>query len=446
VSNEEGDCLNQIKMECNEELVCLTKVNGERWERNILSLRPGNLSFLNADSFCLEWSIQPDCFLSIKIGSDQTVLITACPTRDTVRKLTEFEIELDSLEHVQKLKEFLENGNFVPATRKKLLVIINPASGKGKAPKIWKKIAKMIESTDNEFEVVLTEKAGHAKEIAKNLAVDEYGGVVTVSGDGGLWEITNGLYARSDWPEVCSRVPLGLVPGGSGHAMHCSLLFHQKEPFDQEYVVSALNVAHGNSMAYDYIECSTKSSKFISLFGIAWGVIPFCDVGSEFMRFLGPSRGKILALWRWIFPIFWDGKVHYQPFDVPDDGLMPGIEDPVPHSWKTVEGPFLNVYACKQPWLDYEMFFCPDAKPDDGIIWLVIIKDTITRKEGMLWMLNAGSAGHLHSQSTIIVPVRKFRFVPSQPESAAMTVDAEHLAGGVVQGVVRTPQVQIMVK
>ena len=164
------------------------------------------------------------------------------------------------------------------------------------------------------------------------------------------------------------------------------------------------------------------------------------------MRFLGPSRGKLLAIWRLISPRFHTGTVYYQPFGEQNDDEMPDIGDPVPSSWKSIDGPFLNVYACKQPWLDYEMFFCPDAKPDDGIIWLVIIKATISRKDSVYWLLNGESSGHLDSQHTMIFPITAFRFVPSEGSSAPMTVDAELLAGGVVQGVIRQSGVKVMVK
>merc|ERR1712142_1207152 len=292
----------------------------------------------------------------------------------------------------------MKKSSYIPAKRKKILVLINPASGKGKASKIWTEVASMTADTDTEFEVQLTKRAGHSKEILHDLDLDQYGGVVTVSRDGGLYDIINGLYSRQDWKEVHDKFPIGLVPGGSGHAMHCSLLFHQKERFDQEYVVSALNIGRGNLMTYDYIECSNKTSKFVSLFGVAWGVVPEVDVGSEFMRFLGPNRGRLLGLWRLIYPRFHQGTVYYRPHSDDDDGSLPGIDDPVPTSWKSIEGPFLNVYACKQPWLDYEMFFCPDAKPDDGIIWLVIIMGTINRKDSIYWLLNGESSGHLKSQ------------------------------------------------
>jgi len=428
------------------ELGCLVKVNGEKWERKVLRFGNGSIEFLNGESFSLELIVMPDSCLSFTKISELVVVITACPKEDGTRKLTIFEVQFYRQDHLRKLLDFMVNENFAPIVRKKILVLINPASGKGKAPQIWKQIAEMTAGTGIDFEVLLTKRAGHAKEIVQNMDVEPYDGVVTVSGDGGLWEITNGLYARKDWPNVCTTLPVGIVPGGSGHAMHCSLLFHQKESFNQEYLVAALNIVRGKEMPYDYIECSTRTSTFLSLFGVAWGVIPEVDVGSEFMRFLGPSRGKILAIWRWFYPRIHCGTVHFQPFEDSNPSEMPDINCPVPSSWKTIEGPFLNVYACKQPWLDYEMFFCPDAKPDDGVLWLVIIMAAITRKDALYWMLNGATSGHLQSKNTMIFPIRAFRFVPSEPESAPMTVDAELLPGGLVQGAIKQNGVRIMVK
>ena len=53
------------------------------------------------------------------------------------------------------------------------------------------------------------------------------------------------------------------------------------------------------------------------------------------------------------------------------------------------QGPFFNVYACKQPWLDYSLQLCPDAAPGDGKLWLVIMDASITHRDGAYWMLNA---------------------------------------------------------
>ena len=83
------------------------------------------------------------------------------------------------------------------------------------------------------------------------------------------------------------------------------------------------------------------------------------------------------------------GTVYYLPFSQDSKpSRLPDIDQPLPPSWKALQvrnflilflafnfppkGPFFNVYACKQPWLDYQMYFCPDARPDDGKLWLII--------------------------------------------------------------------------
>ena len=83
------------------------------------------------------------------------------------------------------------------------------------------------------------------------------------------------------------------------------------------------------------------------------------------------------------------GTVYYLPFSQDSKPLgLPDIDQPLPPTWKALQvrnflilflvfnfapkGPFFNVYACKQPWLDYQMYFCPDARPDDGKLWLII--------------------------------------------------------------------------
>jgi len=256
---------------------------------------------------------------------------------------------------------------------KKFLVLINPVSGKGKAKDIWGQVYEMLSGVERDFEIVITERAGQAMEMTRDLDISRYAGVVTVSGDGGLYEVINGLYLRPDWPGVNENIRVGIVPGGSGHAVHCSLLHHQKENFSSELEVAALSLAHDNSLHHDTVECQTKNKRFISVFGVAWGAIPEIDLKSEFLRFLGPNRAWITAVWKWIFPSLISGTVYYLPFSKDSQTVkLPHIDDPLPPTWKALQGPFFNVYACKQPWLDYQMYFCPDAMPDDGKLWLVV--------------------------------------------------------------------------
>ena len=54
---------------------------------------------------------------------------------------------------------------------------------------------------------------------------EKYCGLIIISGDGLVHEVVNGLAQRSDWDDICD-IPMGIVPGGSGNALNCSIL-HQ---------------------------------------------------------------------------------------------------------------------------------------------------------------------------------------------------------------------------
>ena len=98
-------------------------------------------------------------------------------------------------------------------------------------------MAAILDQTDTTFDTVVTERAGQAQEMVEQLDLGTtyilhtvsmisrvsmspglYDGVVTVSGDGGLHELLNGLYSRRgrEGDQVMARIQLGIVPGGSG--------------------------------------------------------------------------------------------------------------------------------------------------------------------------------------------------------------------------------------
>lgn len=69
---------------------------------------------------------------------------------------------------------------------------------------------------------LVTERRGHAAEIAKTLSVD-YDAVVTVSGDGLMHEIINGFAEREDARRAL-QIPVAPIPTGSGNGFCISLL------------------------------------------------------------------------------------------------------------------------------------------------------------------------------------------------------------------------------
>jgi YegS/Rv2252/BmrU family lipid kinase len=94
----------------------------------------------------------------------------------------------------------------------KPLFVVNPRSGGGRTGRAFPEIRRVIERTLGEIDVCMTERMGHASEIAERASKDGRETIVAVGGDGTLSECTDGvLRARAG-----DAVRLGLVGQGTG--------------------------------------------------------------------------------------------------------------------------------------------------------------------------------------------------------------------------------------
>ena len=91
----------------------------------------------------------------------------------------------------------------------KLLVIVNPAAGRGRARREWPRIAERLRACGVAFDAVETRAAGEGSGLAER-AAHEYGAVVAAGGDGTVHEVANGLL------RAATGAALGVLPLGSG--------------------------------------------------------------------------------------------------------------------------------------------------------------------------------------------------------------------------------------
>lgn len=91
----------------------------------------------------------------------------------------------------------------------KHIFIINPVAGKGHAEELIPEIKKIFSQKKEFFEIVVTQRPGHATEIARSNATGPDVRVYSVGGDGTLNEVLNGLAGS------CSS--LAVIPAGSGN-------------------------------------------------------------------------------------------------------------------------------------------------------------------------------------------------------------------------------------
>lgn len=93
------------------------------------------------------------------------------------------------------------------------LIIANPAAQSGAAREVAERLQRFLDMTAraSQFDLVLTERMGHAKELAAQ--AQGYRTVIALGGDGVIHEVVNGLMTQ----EEDTRPALAILPVGSGN-------------------------------------------------------------------------------------------------------------------------------------------------------------------------------------------------------------------------------------
>ena len=93
-------------------------------------------------------------------------------------------------------------------------VILNPVAGRGRAARCWPRVKAELDAAGATYELVRTERHGHAEQLAEAAARAGWPAVLAAGGDGTLHEVANGLMRAADGGE---STPLGIVAAGSGN-------------------------------------------------------------------------------------------------------------------------------------------------------------------------------------------------------------------------------------
>ncbi|XP_061181666.1 sphingosine kinase 2-like isoform X2 [Saccostrea echinata] len=209
-------------------------------------------------------------------------------------------------------KEDLENCE-APLQRK-ILVLINPFSGPGKARQIFENgVSSMLEEADISFKMVITEYAGHATEMMRSLDLSAWYGVVIVSGDGLIYEVINGLMSRADW-EVAINFPVGCLPGGSGNALSLNINYQAGEPVDLNPILhSTFVLIKHRVIPMDLVLVQIPGKQMYSFLSVTWGLVADIDYESERLRVLGASRFTLYFIKRVVSLRKYRAKVSFLP-------------------------------------------------------------------------------------------------------------------------------------
>jgi len=144
---------------------------------------------------------------------------------------------------------------------KKVYLIYNPLSGNKRSQSILDKILPIFEKGHIETQIIETQYAGHARELANTLPFDGFDGLCVVGGDGTMHEIVNGLLKRADK----MKIPIGLIPGGTGNSF-----MHDVDALDPE--LAALRILTGRLRNVDIAQVETGGEIIYGFNIVGWGL------------------------------------------------------------------------------------------------------------------------------------------------------------------------------
>lgn len=103
---------------------------------------------------------------------------------------------------------------------RKVLVILNPKSGSGKARETFQqRVAPIFVEAEIPYDLHVTKYANYAREFVRTRNVFAWRYIVVVGGDGIFFEVVNGLFERPDWERAVDELALGIIPCGSGNGL-----------------------------------------------------------------------------------------------------------------------------------------------------------------------------------------------------------------------------------
>ena len=308
------------------------------------------------------------------------------------RKRESHELPCKSLEQASSAATTVSRMLRVPEGRRRVLVLINPFGGGGKAPGVWSALERLLRPAGLTLEVIRTTHAGHAREVASQLAVGDYELVVTVSGDGLVYEFVNGMMNRADAATAAASLPIFPAPGGTSNGLFRSICAQAGEV--DNLLGAAMLIARGTPVPLDVWRYSRPAEPSAvvgwSVLSLSWGIIADVDIESEQIRSCGSVRMTLWGLLRIATMRRYAGTLHYL--------------DAASGEWRSHQSArLLGIWACNVPYMTQTDLAAPLAQLSNGLLD-VLVFDGTTRLQALSFFLGIEGGKHISADGSRVAP------------------------------------------
>lgn len=229
-------------------------------------------------------------------------------------------------------------------TDQRFLLLVNPCGGTRRGLATLDEIRPAFATAGAELDVRVTERPGHAQELARTTDLNGYAGLCLIGGDGTVHEVVNGLLQRNP-PHA---IPLGIIPAGTGNTLH-QHLHGQDGPRE-----AARQILAGCTSPLDAVRVALADRVVFCVNIIGWGAVADINGTAERLRRLGPPRYAVAALWHIL-------RARRRLARLTLDGQVQDDE-------------FLFLIACNTKYTGSNMKLAPRAEVDDGRLDVVLIR------------------------------------------------------------------------
>ncbi len=291
----------------------------------------------------------------------------------------------------------------------KYKIIVNPLAGKGNALQAVPAIEQQLKAAGLNYDIVLTERPGHAIELAYQAVKDHYDVIVGGGGDGTANEVINGLMRARQ--EGMNQVKMGMLAIGRGN----DFAYSMRVPIDLKAGCEALVKAEGRMIDIGFFKGGLYPQGRYFGNGVGIGFDAVVGFEAAKLRRLSGMPGYVVGAFKTMFLYF----------------KAPVLE--IREGEKTITQPCLMVSTMNGRRLGGTFFMAPQGKSDDGVFDITIVGQL--SKFGILMMIprfmKGTQAGHpavtIFQASKIEVKAVKGS-IPAHADGETICTEGEQLS------------------